>query len=432
MISFLGSKRKISNAPLNIGVTGYVGKSSTVNLIANILINAGFYVVTLTDEGLFKHGQLNKKITSLNITKKTLKKIRKEIENEYNFFIIEMDNYKVSKKVFSDLNLDSGVITNIGVLDEIEASAYSEFLNLISENGLAVINGESNDFREWIGQISENIKNNIYCYLTELQNLKGKKFLKEGIEYDYYDEARINTKQFGEQSFYNSYAALKLTNRYLPIENIISGITEPADLKGKMHKVHASPFSIFIDETVNARQLEHSLKHIQAIKGPTQKVISIIGLSESKFNEFYNVGMVAAKYSDVVLLAPADPNNTKTYDINSLIHNGAESFRARLIERIYSTEELELLDKKRLMTKINNTISGGDVPVISFDAHDYTGRLDAIRLAVFIADSDDIVYLSGKGADETITFDEIEYEWSDYEALKLVLTSESKSLNNLE
>ncbi len=427
MINFLSAKKITPVNTVTIGITGKKGKTVVSHVIKDILTQNGFRVASLTSEGfLIDEENTNKKIKSNNITKKDLLNIARIINKiKPDFFVIEIPDSQLVKKFYSYLNLDAGVITNIEFNPEISNEKYLksklDFIKLVNEQGLLVVSGEDENFANWLEQNSENIENNIFCYWINSKNLSGKHYKKEGIEYNYYNEAMIYSQMNGAYSFINTYIAIRVCNRYLPLDKITGALRNVRPLKGKFDKFQETPFSIYIDEAITLKQIESSLNHIISVKGPTQKVITVVGVPEENTKELANIGSLVAKHSDIIILAPSDSNLTQTYDINSIIHSGAESFRGRLVERIYSTEELQLLDKKRLMQKIYNTMQTGDVPVIAFDAHDHTGRLDALKLAVLIADNDDIVYIAGKGSSESIIFNEIEYEWSDYEALKLAI-----------
>ena len=190
-----------------------------------------------------------------------------------------------------------------------------------------------------------------------------------------------------------------------------------------MHKFKNEPYSVFIDESVYPIQIESSLLHISNIKNKNQKLITVIGIPEENLKNFEDIGKAIASHADIIILAPNNTSLSKTHALNSQIQNSLEEFRGRVIERIDSSDELELINNAKLFSKIKNTLNNNDLPVISFDANDYTGRFDAIKLSTNIANKNDIIYIVGKGANTSISFNNIEYEWSDYEALRLALKS---------
>ncbi len=424
MINFLSGKKGTQKTPTIIGITGDAGKTIVTHLIKDILLLNGYRVGFISSEGSSTDGsQVDTSNKANKISKKEFKNILNESQKlNTDFFIVEMPYSSIKKNVYHNITIDAGVITNVEKIED-NSRERLNFINYFNEGALLVVSGKNIDFVNWLETKSEDIENSIYCYWVDTKNLSNKQFKKEGIEYSYYNEAQIFASLHGNYNFENTYLALRVCGRYLPLNQIVSSLRNVSTVSGKLDLTQEKPFSIFIDEAKNSRQLEGSITHIASIKGPTQKLVTVIGVSDSYKDNSYEIGTIVARYSDIVILAPADSNTTQTPDLNSLIHNGAESFRGRLIERIYSTEELEMLDKKKLMTKIFNTMQAGDVPVISFDAHNHTGRLDAFKLAIMIADNDDIVYIAGKGSEESITFDNVEYEWSDYEALNLVMNS---------
>jgi hypothetical protein len=173
----------------------------------------------------------------------------------------------------------------------------------------------------------------------------------------------------------------------------------------------------FIDNSKHFDHIAENLKYIHKIKNPDNRIFVVMGQDEKR-NQV--IPQDLNLFSDVILLAANDPNNLHTSDINSELFNQLETHGSKLIERINSSDELAMIDKRSLKNKLHLVNQSGDSATVAFDAHDYTSRLDAIKLAKEAALAGDFILISGKGNEDYLVFNNAEYEWSDYEALDLV------------
>ncbi|MCA9381282.1 hypothetical protein KC678_03385 [Candidatus Dojkabacteria bacterium] len=418
MLSILNSYKKNSDLQI-IGVAGEHGKTTTSELLWYIFQQNGLHASKLNSTGKFIT-ELDEKVTSDNCSKKDITKFISESQkSNCDIAIIELDSKKLNKSLFSNIAFNSVGISSVGDLEN--PAPYRKLLESIKEEGLLTVTAEDKDFISWLISQSEEINKTIFCYWVDINNLNEKDFDETGVNLDFYSEGKINSKLKGMYSYENIYLAIRLASNFMPVRNAVEAVSSFEPIPGRFDVAHKDKFSVIVDAAKHPFQLKKSLDYLSKIKDGSKKIISVASVAEDLANAARSIGDLITNYSDILILGPSDSNNMQTFDLNSQLHIGAESKRGRLIDRYFSTEESGAADKYKLANRIFNSMQQGDVPVLAFDAHDYTGRLDAIKMALLLADPGDIVYIMGKGDEKTITFDNTDYEWSDYEALRLAL-----------
>jgi UDP-N-acetylmuramyl tripeptide synthase len=408
-----------------IGVTGTLGKTVVSNIIIHVLREAGFKVAYLTSDGYSVDGESDFKDYKANhIKSNVFKELAKSAMYEgADFFVVEMTSKNIRKKVYSEILLDAAVITNI-IGDpenyknwEIYAETKFEFIKLIDEGGLLVINGEDPDIHEWLGFKSPIIKQNIYTYWANVSNLQNRSSTLYGTSFNY-GNISLNSTMLGTQTYMNKYLAMKVCQRYVPDDHITKSIGSLTNFDGKFHLVKSNPNYIFIDSANRPESIRNAVRSINLIKPTKSRIISVVGSpGYSRYSR--ELADPATELSDIVVFAPTDPNTEHTYNINTELHFHSERKGGIMLERFSSTDELNMINKENMIDRLNKVIKNGDKPIVTFDAHDYTGRLDAIKFGYSLLQPGDILYIAGKGNDDYILFNNVEYEWSDYEALNI-------------
>jgi UDP-N-acetylmuramyl tripeptide synthase len=426
MIGISKSKPTYNTAQTKcIGITGTLGKTVVSNIIIHVLKQSGFRVAYLTSDGYSLDGETDYKDYRANhIKANVFKELIKNVMYEgVDFFIVEMTSKNIRKKVYTDILLDAAVITNI-IGDpenyknwEMYAETKFEFIKLVDEGGLLVINGEDPDIHEWLEFKSPILKQNIYTYWANVSNLQNRLSTLYGTSFNY-GNISLNSSMLGTQTYMNKYLAIKICQRYLSDDQISKAISSLTNFDGKFHLVKSTPNYVFIDSANRPESIKSAIRSLNMIKPTKSRIISIVGSpGYSRYSR--ELADPATELSDIVIFAPTDPNTEHTYNINSELHFHSEKKGGILLERFSSTDELNLINKENLLDRLNKVIKNGDKPILTFDAHDYTGRLDAIKFGHSILQPGDVLYIAGKGNDDFIIFNNVEYEWSDYEALNI-------------
>ncbi len=410
-----------------IGITGTRGKTVVTHMLHHILrelgVKPGFissYGYTLDNENVYADKTANNLKPG-----EAHALISKMAKNGINFALIEMTSQNLKNKNYEGIILDSGIITNIFEDSlpryknvEEYAKTKLDFINHIRDEGFLVIHKHNPTITNWLADSGNDVKNNIYTHWTEDNNAKNIENYIDSISFDL-DSERYSLPIVSNLS--NAIQAIRLAQAYFPKKNVKKAFESIKTLPGRMQVFQTEPFVIIIDHSNNAAMLENSLLYLNAIKQKESRIITIFGASGEVDKEKRAMGIPAAKYSTLVVLGANDSKGEKVYDINSEIEAKAQPYHGIFVERLISTEEYQLVNKNNLKMKIDRVIQNGDIPFVSFDADDYTSRLDAIDFTVKFARPGDIVYIAGKGAEDSLKFSKVEYEWSDEEAVKKVL-----------
>lgn len=428
MFTFLKKRKNVNYR--TIGVAGSFGKTVVVSAVRQILKQNGAKVAFLSSEGYSVDGEnINDSFSSDNITPAAFRDMLLALDEfAPDFFVIEMSARNIARDLFKNMDLDAGVITNvIGDTQNFKAwqslaDTKVEFMKMISSEGLLVVNGEDQNVVTWLSQHSSKLKQNIYCYWIDTRNLLEKRYSLGGISFKLDDAIKINTKLIGNHNFMNLYLATQVCSRYLPMEAISKAVENVENPKGSFNLAHTDPFRVIIDSAKLVEQVNDSLNYIKNTKAPTARLISIFGARPVAADERKILSEIVSDLSDIILLAPNDPNTFSVSNLNTELQNYAINRGGVVLDRFYSTQEVNMANKANLFNRMEMVRNNGSKPIVSFDAHDYTGRLDAIRLGVQVAKPGDIIYIFGKGNDKSIIFDNVEYEWSDYEALRIALS----------
>lgn len=435
MIRFINTQKSLISALANgnpstklkvIGVAGTRGKTITAHMLHHILkqggINAG-YISTL---GYSTDLQNNKKDTYANVMDSIeLNKILAQMLKEgVTHAVVEVNSSGLRSKNFEGITFDSGILTNIFYdrPDDYEnweeyAKTKVDFLSKIRDGGLVVFNNHNADISNWILSEAGKIKNSIYSYWVDFNKLGAIRHSVNHSAFEFEGQPFI-VPAIGTANIFNAAQAAKLAQAYLPASTITSALANYQSVKGRMEVIQKQPFTVVVDYAYTPDMLEDALMYLHLIKPYNSKIITVLGASGDQHKERRQIAASAAKYSGMVVLAAEDPRSERTADINTELHLRALNNRAVLVERIGSQDEYSWVNKNNLKTKIDRVQANKDIPFVAFDAEDFTSRLNAIDFAIKSANPGDVVFVVGKGDEDTLSFSHVDYEWSDAEAIR--------------
>ena len=120
------------------------------------------------------------------------------------------------------------------------------------------------------------------------------------------------------------------------------------------------------------------------------------------------MGKISAKYADITVITAVDPRDQSLSEIDKEIMKGCEEGGAVKLPEGYKRE--------------NNIKYFQEIP----------DRGEAIYRAINkLARKDDIVVVCGKGHEEGLNLGGIEYQWSDFDAVKLATQGKVYTINKL-
>ncbi len=200
----------------------------------------------------------------------------------------------------------------------------------------------------------------------------------------------------GKYNVSNALAAIS-TLRVLGVDdkNMNTLLKDFSSVQGRMNVLQKEPFMIIVDFAHTPNALKSALESASKLKKKNSKIILVFGCA-SKRDDYKRpiMGEYAKKYADITILTAEDCRMESLKKINDEIEKGWKE---------YQTNE------KRQLIRFDD------------DTHNIKVRRDAIKKAISLASSGDIVLITGKGHERSLCFGLKEYEWSDIAEIKKLI-----------
>ncbi len=371
---FPGRKIKV------IGVSGTDGKTTTVNMIYQILKDAGKKVSMISTINATIAGISFD--TGFHVTTPDRFQVQKflsqSVKNGDEYMILEITSQGLDQYRAWGIPIDVGVITNI---THEHLDYHKNFENyrmakarLIQAARVAILNHDDPSF-------------------SILKKLAGKK--AKVVSFGLDDTSDVNPKQFpimlrlpGQYNLYNALAAAAVADNYgIDDKVILDSLKSFNSLSGRMEKIENNKgINIVIDFAHTPNALENVL---QALRSETKgNLIAVFGAA-SKRDETKRpvMGQLAAKLADIVILTDEDPRFENGLDIIEQIQRGAIAAGAKLNQSLFVQPD----------------------------------RQKAINQAINLAKKGDTVGIFGKGHERSMSYQGKEIPWSDQEAVEKAL-----------
>lgn len=357
-----------------IGVTGTDGKTTTVNLIHHILKENKHSVAMLTSIGAVI-GNKNYD-TGYHVTTPSsidLQKIlRKAANAKIKYFILEVTSHGLDQNRTWGIPFKIGVITNITPEHLDYHKTFDNYVKakekLINLAEIAITNRDDSS----------------YSLLVHAKNTKEN---KDWYTYGFSESADVNLKNFkydsknliGEFNKYNVLAATAVCKKLgLSDEEIRSAIKSFKMPLGRMDFVYDEDYSVVIDFAHTPNAFDQLLSALRDhVKGRIIHVFGSAGERDHSKRPF--MGETSSKYADILFLTAEDP---RTEDVNKII------------------DEIESGIKKK------------DAKVFKME-----NRKDAINAAIEMAGKGDLVLITGKAHEKSMTYGKEETPWSEFDVV---------------
>lgn len=352
-----------------IGVTGTDGKTTTVNMIYQILKKAGRRASMVSSVNALIAGKSYD--TGFHVSSPdpfTVQKFAKQaLEHGDQYLVLEVTSHGLDQYRFWGIKFEVGVITNI-THDHLD---YHQTFNNYFQSKLKLIKNSKSAI------VNQAIKTN-------------QKVITFGLNKGDFNQKDINLKLkiLGDYNIENALAALA-SAFVLNIDRKIAqkALEEFRVVSGRMEEVkNRRGIKIFIDFASTPNALEQALKTLRIeTRG---RLISVFGsASERDVMKRPMMGEISGRLSNITILTDEDP---RFEDRNKIIEEIAKgAIKGGLKEGINLFKEPD--------------------------------RAKAIKLAINIAKKGDTIGIFGKGHESSMNYKGAERPWSDQETVKKVL-----------
>ncbi|MCL5784017.1 MAG: UDP-N-acetylmuramoyl-L-alanyl-D-glutamate--2,6-diaminopimelate ligase [Patescibacteria group bacterium] len=341
-----------------IGVTGTDGKTTTTNMVYQILKAAGKKASMVSTINAIVGGESFD--TGFHVTSPDpfmVQKFAKQaLDNGDEYLILEVTSHALDQYRFWGIKFDVGLITNITHehLDyhKIYQNYFDTKAKLIEDVNFAIVNHN----------LKQKITRKVFTFGLDKGDFNQK-------------EVKLKLKIPGDYNLENALAALSVafalgidkTSARKALENF-TGIT------GRMEEVKNNRgIKIFIDFAHTPNALTQALTALrEQTKG---RLIAVFGSAGKRDVEKRGLmGVVAGKLADIVVITAEDPRGELEV-INKQIVEGAKKSGKVLAKNIFVVEDRE----KAIDFAINETAKKGDTVGIFGKGHEASMNLDGKR-----------------------------------------------------
>lgn len=391
-----------------IGVTGTNGKTTTVQMIAKILEEAGhkIAVASTINFKIAEKGWVNKsKFTTLS-SWALQKFLREAVAAGCKYAVIEVSSHSLDQSRVWGVDFDVAVITNVtrehlDYHETIEeyAKAKGKIFEMVAKNksGVSAVNLNTEFAENFLGyRVYKK-----YGYFLESQNPNC--LIEKGIQLEIArnitlsldgSEFLINGEKFilhlpGEFNIENALAATcSGLSQNIPLEKISAALANIKGVPGRMEKIENDrKIEIIVDYAVTPDSLEKLYNYIEGIKKENSKIIAVFGsCGERDRGKRPLMGEVVAKKADYCIVTNEDP---------------------------YHEDPMRIIDEVFIGVKKHKKENESSWKILD--------RREAIKKALALAEPGDIVVVTGKGAEEMMAIGDELIPWNDPKVIREVL-----------
>jgi UDP-N-acetylmuramoyl-L-alanyl-D-glutamate--2,6-diaminopimelate ligase len=387
-----------------IGVTGTKGKTTTTNLIASILMEAGYRVgiTSTTNFQIAERKWFNEsKMTTLSPFF-VQKMLRQMVIERCQFAVIEVSSHSLIQNRVWGVNFDTAVLTNVGE-DHLEYhGGFKEYLRakglLFSRMNkmarkpkmpkVSVVNQDDENFAYFDQFLADRkytfgLKSG-NCYATDLN------YTQTGVGFSLHmpnNQVNIDLKMPGEFSVYNALAAATVALSCGVSANVIKAALEKAStIAGRFEQLDCGQeFVVIVDYAHTADSLERLLELYKSrTPGKLYAVFGATGGGRDK-SKRPKMGEVADRFADEIILTDDDP---------------------------YEEDRIQIIEQ----------IAGGIKRQEGKGLWKVPTRFEAIKFALGQAKKGDTVVIAGKGAETVQVLAYGKLEWDDRRVVREILS----------
>jgi UDP-N-acetylmuramoyl-L-alanyl-D-glutamate--2,6-diaminopimelate ligase len=319
-----------------IGVTGTNGKTTVVNLATNILETAGFKVASLSSIK-FKIGDKEWENT-LKMTMpgrfKLQRFLRQAVNTGCQSAVLEVTSEGIKQHRHKFINFEVAVFTNLSP-EHIEAHGgfekYRQTKGKLFQTtkNTHIINIDDKN-AEYFLQFPAKKK---YLYQFKIQNSKCKITIQNSKFSREMNNFALNLKLLGTFNIFNALAAICVgLSQGINLDICQKALEKVEGIPGRMEEVISKPFKVFVDYAFTPKALE---KVYQTLKTKSGKMIAVLGACGGGRDKWKRpvLGEIAARYCDEVIVTNEDPYDEDPMEIIDQVAKGAGDKAKKILDR---------------------------------------------------------------------------------------------------
>ena len=367
-----------------IGITGTNGKSTVVNLTTKILEKAGSKTASLSSIK-FKIGDKEWKNT-MKMTMpgrlKLQKFLRQAVNNQCQYVILEVTSEGIKQHRHKFIAFDAAVFTNLtpehierhgsfenyrkAKLELFKAAKNIHIINLDDDNAEYFLQFPSEKKIGYTLQ-ERNTKSVLLRSKTLLRQIikaENCQLMPDGLKFSV-NNTNFNLNLLGEFNIYNSLAAICVgLSQEISLEKCKSALEETKGISGRMEIVIEKPFTVIVDYAHTPDALQKVYETLSDFQKP--KLICVLGAAGGNRDKWKRpeLGKIAAKYCDEIILTNEDPYDESPMEIINQIAKGIENISINQFNQ-HKSAVYRILDRREAIRNALSLAKPGDVVIIT-------------------------------------------------------------------
>ncbi|MFC2063686.1 UDP-N-acetylmuramoyl-L-alanyl-D-glutamate--2,6-diaminopimelate ligase [Chloroflexota bacterium] len=393
-----------------IGVTGTDGKTTTSNILHNILEVAGFKAGLIsTVNAVFGDQELD---TGFHVTTPDSPQVQYYLslmlEAGITHVVLETTSHGWEQYRVDACDFDIGIVTNVTHEHLDQHGSYHNYLAAkgrlfeslaasddkgLGVKKLAILNKDDSSYKYLIGVTK--VETSTYGFDPGAEYVISE-IAMDGMELNFNirhpnnDCTEIKTRMVGLYNSLNCAAAFAVAVEGLRIDPSVAakGIYSTSSIPGRMERIDCGQdFSAFVDFAHTPNALKNTLQTARQLTN--RNVITIFGSAGLRDKEKRRMmAEISTSFADLSIFTAEDP---RTESLNAILDEMADGAK-------------------------NNGAARG------IDFWCEPDRREAIRKGVKLAKPGDILIVCGKGHEQSMCFGTTEYPWDDRTALRAALS----------
>lgn len=373
-----------------IGVTGTNGKTTTVNLIAAILNQAGLPAgfLSTANYDLGTGAILNPYKMTMMSGWEINKRLSQMVKNGLKYAVVEVSSEGLAQNRHLGLRFDTALFTNL-TPEHLDAhgsfEAYKKAKGRLFATGpnTIIVNADDTHAQYY----SSFPANHHLSYGVNSGDICAKEINIEpnGIKFKVHDIS-FSLHLKGQFDVYNSLAAIAVAKSYeVNLQTAKTALEQINVVPGRVEIMQKSPFTVVVDYAYEPEEMRQLYETVS--RWPHGKIIQVIGPTGGGRDKarIKTLGQMAGKVADTVIITTDDPYDEDPQTIGEEMAEG---------------------------TKSSGKEAGRDL-LLELD------RRKAIALALRQAQNNDLVLVTGKGADQKMALAHGQYlPWDDRTVVK--------------